>query len=72
MDWAWDDTTDAANIFRTFNGPSCFVVAADFESSNGSDISGINGEEQNDIALTLNYSGTQDPKSQFYTFIIDH
>ena len=40
-------------------GSSCFAMAADFETSNGAETSGINGEEQSDITLIANYSATQ-------------
>lgn len=49
-------------------GPSSFVVAGYFETSDGTEISGLNGEEQNNIALTLNYSSPQSASAQYTTF----
>lgn len=50
IDW-WVDADDQSNAF----GPSTFVVSADFETSRGAEVSGLNGEEQNDIAVMLTY-----------------
>ncbi len=50
------DITDQTPYIR---GPSCFVISADLETSDGTEISGLNGEEQNDIALMINYSAAQ-------------
>jgi hypothetical protein len=59
LDWAGTDRT-ATDRHNTTLGPSCFVIAADFETSSGMEISGLNGEEQNDLALTINYTALQD------------
>lgn len=40
-------------------GSSCFTMAVDLETSNGLEISGLNAEEQSDIALIVNWSGAQ-------------
>ena len=40
-------------------GSTCFAMATDLETSNGAEISGLNAEEQSDIALLANYSGPQ-------------
>lgn len=40
-------------------GSCCFAMAVDFETSNGLEISGLNGEEQSDITLLATYSATQ-------------
>lgn len=67
IDWDTDRPLDAANVQGHshaawyHDGPSAFVVAADFETSAGGEVSGLNGEEQNDIALMLEYSEPQDP-----------
>lgn len=53
----------------TCAGPSMFVVAANLESSTGGEISGLNGEEQNDIALMMTYSSPQSPQANYYTFV---
>ncbi|KAI8995093.1 hypothetical protein BC832DRAFT_608452 [Gaertneriomyces semiglobifer] len=50
------------------DGPSAFVIAASTETSDGSEISGLNGEEQNDISLMITYSHPQDGKAAWYTF----
>lgn len=42
-------------------GSSCFVMASDLETSNGIEISGLNAEEQSDIALLANWSSAQSP-----------
>ena len=66
-DWAGVDCQLATDQDVTLAGPSYFVIAADFETSDGAEISGINGEEQNDIALNIDYNDVQD--GTFYTFI---
>lgn len=53
----------------TINGPSFFVIAANLETSTGGEISGLNGEEQNDIALVINYSAPQYAQCTYYTFV---
>ena len=40
-------------------GSSCFTMACDLETSNGIEISGLNAEEQSDIALMVNWSQPQ-------------
>ena len=40
-------------------GSSCFTMACDLETSNGIEISGLNAEEQSDIALIANWSQPQ-------------
>lgn len=49
----------AANSFAADWGSQCFAMASDLETSNGIEISGLNAEEQSDIALIANYKGTQ-------------
>lgn len=52
------------------SGPSCFVIAGDFETSDGNEVSGLNGEEQNDIALMINYGGgPQNPSFTYNVFV---
>lgn len=51
-----------STAFNAFCGtlPSAsFVMATNLETSNGVEISGLNAEEQSDIALIANWSGTQ-------------
>lgn len=62
------DETTPKNL-NLMQGPSAFVVAANLETSAGGEISGLNGEEQNDIALMLTYSRPQDPGCNFTTFV---
>lgn len=53
------------------NMASCsFAMAVDLETSNGLDISGLNAEEQSDIALIANWSKSQDAAFVFevYTY----
>lgn len=40
-------------------GSLCFAAAIDLETSNGVEISGLNAEEQSDIAFIANYSTGQ-------------
>jgi hypothetical protein len=40
-------------------GSACFAMATNLETSNGVEISGLNAEEQSDIALLANYYGPQ-------------
>lgn len=40
-------------------GSGCFTMAIDLETSNGIEISGLNAEEQSDIALIANYARQQ-------------
>lgn len=68
-DWAGREAYTATNLKNIRNGPCFFVVASDFEASDGTEVSGINGEEQNDIALTLNYSSAQDASASYLVFI---
>ena len=46
--------TRASNV-----GSSCFAMAVNLETSSGVEISGLNAEEQSDIALIAQYSGPQ-------------
>lgn len=66
-----ENNNDVENrvISRFHDGPSCFVIAADLETSNGGEISGMNGEEQNDISLNIQYSDPQDPQCQMLIFV---
>jgi len=40
-------------------GSQCFAMAVDLETSNGVEISGLNAEEQSDIALIANWTSAQ-------------
>lgn len=69
-DWSGSDRgLNSDNMDMLAAGPSFFVVAANLEASTGGEISGLNGEEQNDIALNMTYSLPQDPKYTYYTFV---
>ena len=48
-----------ANSFAGFMGSSCFAMAIDLETSQGTEISGLNAEEQSDISLIARYSAAQ-------------
>lgn len=47
------------NAFCSNMGSCCFAMSTDLETSNGVEISGLNAEEQSDIALIVNYYGPQ-------------
>lgn len=49
----------AANSFAGDMGSQCFAMAVDLETSNGIEISGLNAEEQSDIALIANWAKPQ-------------
>lgn len=73
IDWWGSEFKEGSKVY--IHGPSSFVIAGDFETSNGTEISGLNGEEQNDIALMINYygkdasSGAQHPACQYLVFV---
>jgi hypothetical protein len=69
-DWAGMQAYDNKFQIRQ-QGPTAFVISADLETSDGSEISGLNGEEQNDIALVINYGGSanQSNSAIFDTFV---
>jgi hypothetical protein len=46
----------AGNSFCGDVGSQCFAMAVDLETSNGIEISGLNAEEQSDIALIANWT----------------
>lgn len=47
------------NAFSGTLGSQCFAMAIDLETSNGVEISGLNAEEQSDIALIANWKSGQ-------------
>lgn len=47
------------NCFAGNQGSGCFAMAVDLETSNGIEISGLNAEEQSDIALIASWSNAQ-------------
>lgn len=47
------------NAFSGDLGSQCFAMAIDLETSNGVEISGLNAEEQSDIALIANWKSGQ-------------
>lgn len=51
--------TGTTNPFSGSVGSACFTMAIDLETSNGTEISGLNAEEQSDISLLVNYSSAQ-------------
>lgn len=48
-----------ANSFCGTLASSCFAMSTDLETSNGVEISGLNAEEQSDIALIANWKASQ-------------
>jgi hypothetical protein len=48
-----------SNAFAGTLGSQCFAMAIDLETSNGVEISGLNAEEQSDIALIANWKSGQ-------------
>lgn len=68
IDWAGTDAP-AADRKNTVIGPSAFVIASDFETSSGMEISGLNGEEQNDVALTIRYTSAQAKTCEYLAFV---
>lgn len=50
---------NSANAFCGTLGSQCFAMATDLETSNGVEISGLNAEEQSDIALIANWTSPQ-------------
>ncbi len=55
----------------TGNMPSgCFACAINFETSNGIEIAGLNGEEQTDISFNVRWSGSQNKNFNIEAFIL--
>lgn len=50
-------------------GSQCFAMAVSLESSNGVEISGLNAEEQSDISLIVNFTGTQASGFVYETYV---
>lgn len=48
------------NSFVATTGSMCFAMAIDLETSNGMEISGLNAEEQSDIALLAQWAASQE------------
>lgn len=69
IDWEGLESSVTADISSTSLGPSAFVIAADLETSNGSEVSGLNGEEQNDIALMIKYSAAQSQTCYYNVYV---
>lgn len=61
---SWDGLTEIVS-----NGPSMFVIAANLEATSGQEISGLNGEEQNDIQLNIHYDVPQSSDARYITFV---
>ena len=61
----------SANAFAGNLGSGCFAMAIDLETSQGTEISGLNAEEQSDISLIARYSKAQQNGFIFdvYTYI---
>lgn len=72
IDWSGglDSAATTANTnLHHGDGPSFFVIACSFETSDGTEVSGINGEEQNDIQLNITYSAAQSVNCNYHCFI---
>ena len=67
IDWWGSEYPQGAFVYGS--GPSAFVISADFETTSGDEVSGLNGEEQNDIALMIQYSGPQNPLCSYDVFV---
>lgn len=63
--------SNSVNAFAGNMGSGCFAMAIDLETSQGTEISGLNAEEQSDISLIARYSATQQNGFIFdvYTYI---
>lgn len=46
-------------------GSQAFIIATSLETSSGQEVSGLNAEEQSDISLILNWSGSTSTAGQF-------
>jgi hypothetical protein len=62
--------TGTGNLFCGNVGSNCFTMAMNLETSNGVEISGLNAEQQSDIALMANWSAAQNSAFVFevYTY----
>lgn len=56
------------NAFASSVGSGCYTSAIDLETSNGIEISGLNAEEQSDIAFIANWATPQNGGSSSLTF----
>lgn len=56
---AWTLAYSGASAFSGTLMPACFGMAIDLETSNGMEISGLNAEEQSDIALIAQWTSPQ-------------
>lgn len=63
--------SNSVNSFAGNMGSGCFAMAIDLETSQGTEISGLNAEEQSDISLLARYSAKQQNGFIFdvYTYI---
>ena len=66
--------TTADNCFAGTNSSGTFCMAMNLETTNGTEISGLNAEEQSDISLQVNYSASQNlgrtnQPAQFEVFV---
>jgi hypothetical protein len=57
------------NAYAGNLGSQCFAMAVSLESSNGVEISGLNAEEQSDISLIVNFTGTQAAGFVYETYV---
>lgn len=68
FDWSTDQGAIGGSTGDEL-GPSSFVIALDMETSAGAEVSGLNGEEQNDISLVVNYSSSQPQNCRYLVYI---
>jgi len=63
--------SNSVNAFAGNMGSGCFAMAIDLETSQGTEISGLNAEEQSDISLIARYSAFQQNGFIFdvYTYV---
>lgn len=67
-DWPAEQKSDVSKQ-GGYAGPSAFAIALDLETSSGAEVSGLNGEEQNDLSLTITYSDGQSVECQYLAYI---
>jgi len=68
---AFAPSTGVVPPFAGTMGSTCFAMSVDLETSNGIEVSGLNAEEQSDIALVCNYNAAQASgyNMEVYTFV---
>lgn len=67
FDWPTNQTTTSTS--SALWGPSSFAIGLDLETSAGAEVSGLNGEEQNDLSLMITYNKTQSPQCGHLVYV---